>query len=718
MPSPPRRGPQQAVAAAWAVLPVRSFVVALTATLLVWGPFLLPGLTISPTSQARTVHPFCRVATPELECQTRYGMQEMVDPGAPAWQEAPADYFFRNARARGQPRPSWNPYVGSGSPIVLDGINASTSPTRWFLSHFPGDQGRDVLVFTRFLLWTFGIVWAVGLLGASSPLLAAVALAALFVSAMGFLQAQIVFCAVVALLALAAAPRTRGRSLVLAAGIASGEIVFSASWLPLVLNLDGFVSSRRVLCIIEVGQGAASFWQGLIRPPLTGFATATATLVGSWLVLLFGTRRWSFLVVTLAAIGAWIVLGLPHAACSLPLLSGARFVRHLVPHFEMLFIFGVATAAHAASEHLDRKRTWIAFAAAAATSFAIAAGVSEVFWLRVIGCLVIGVMLGIIAGLPWRTSAVHATARRAAFETGLVLFAFMPYFFGSPISDSLWVGRAGAPQVAPLPVNIDSSTPLGTVQSLARTEDRRHFSPGGLLYPNWSAALDIPDLLSVGALYPIGYHELNAALFPWWERDPQHGLVPDRFVPPPPSATMSPEFQRVMAVHRVSLLTFIAGKAFFAAAPSPYERTRCRLLSRSLSAAAESWVCPEVGGIGYFPELIQVVHSRLEALTILQGASPSEIVRLGVLGPELDLAVPTEAGAGHVLSVERQGDDLAYVLDVERAGVFVIADTWFRGWHATVNGAPVPISRANVAFKAVRVPTGRVELHLHFSPET
>jgi hypothetical protein len=693
----------------------------------------------------------------------------MVDAGAPAWQEAPADYFFRNARARGQPRPSWNPYVGSGSPIALDGINASTSPTRWFLSHFPGDQGRDVLVFTRFLLWTFGIVWAVGLLGASSPLLAAVALAAvlapyaatfidiifldvdllgpwfllllvafvtgklslraaaaaslalgLFVSAMGFLQAQIVFCAVVALLALAAAPRTRGRSLVLAAGIAAGEIVFSTSWLPLLLNLDGFVSSRNVLCIIEMGQGAASFWQSLIHPPLTGFATATATatLVGGGIVLLFGTRRWSFLVVTLAAIGAWIVLGLPHAACSLPLLSGARFVRHLVPHFEMLFIFGVAMAAHAASEHLDRKRTWIAFAAAAAASFAIAAGVSGVVWLRVIGCLVIGVMLGIIAGLPWRPSAVQATARRAAFETGLVLFAFMPYFFGSPISDSLWVGRAGAPQVAPLPVNIDSSTPLGTVQSLARTEDRRHFSPAGFLYPNWSGALDIPDLLSIGAFYPIGYHELNAALFPRWERDPQHGLVPDRFVPPPPSATMSPEFQRVMAAHRVSLLTFIAGKAFFAAAPSPYDRTRCRLLSRSLSAAAESWVCPEIGGIGYFPERIQVVHSRPEALTILQGAPPSEIIRLGVLGPELDLAAPLEAGAGRVLSVERQGDDLAYVLEVERAGVFVIADTWFRGWHATVNGAPVPISRANVAFKAVRVPTGRVELHLHFSPET
>ena len=93
-----------------------------------------------------------------------------------------------------------------------------------------------------------------------------------------------------------------------------------------------------------------------------------------------------------------------------------------------------------------------------------------------------------------------------------------------------------------------------------------------------------------------------------------------------------------------------------------------------------------------------------------------------LLGPELDPALAAgeggiAAGEGRVVSVDRRGDELDYVLDVARPGPFVIADTFFRGWSATVNGRSTPISRANVAFKAVLVPQGRVDLKLRFSPE-
>jgi uncharacterized membrane protein YfhO len=69
-----------------------------------------------------------------------------------------------------------------------------------------------------------------------------------------------------------------------------------------------------------------------------------------------------------------------------------------------------------------------------------------------------------------------------------------------------------------------------------------------------------------------------------------------------------------------------------------------------------------------------------------------------------------------VIAVRRAGDDLTYRLDVKRAGVFVIADTYYRGWTALVNGQRAGISRANVTFKAVNVPAGQVELNLHFLP--
>ncbi len=758
-------------AAAWRLAPLRAFALSLAATSLVWGRFLLPTVTLSADAETPAVQPSCRAGTSRLACQTGLAPRHMMDPGAPALQESPANYLFRRARDHGEPRPRWNPYSGSGYPIALDGINAATSPARWFLSHVPGDQGHDVLAFARFLAWTFGLVWALALCGAGTPLLAASALVAtlapygatfvdivfldvdllapwflvvlvafvtgrwslraaalasfavaLVAAAMGFLQSEVAFCASVGLLALAAAPSTRGRSLVLGAAFAAGQLALAPSWLPLVRDLDQFVSSRSVLCIAEQGLGFSPFWQGLVRPPLGDFVLpATATLVGAGM-LVFAPRRWWFLVAALAAMEGWIVFGLPAAACRFPLLSAARFWRHLVPHFEMLFIFAVGVSVHALSERLDRKRAWVALAAASAAAVGIFAPLHSDMRLRAVALTAAGVALGIVAA-AMRGVPASGGRRRAAFGLALFLLAFTPYLLFAPMTALLLRGRAGAPEIAALPSEIDPATPLGTVQRLAETEDRRHFSPAGFLFPNWSSALGIPDLLLIGPLYPVGYHELNAALFAGWARDPQHGLVPDRFFPPPPSAIATTEFQRVLAVHRVSLLTFRRGASFWSPSPGPYEFSRCRFLTMSRAQGTEAWICPDVGGIGFFPEDVRVVRSRAEALGILRAASPSDIARMALVGPEVDLSgpgpVPTTgvaAGEGRVLSVDRRGDDLTYLLDVDRPGMFAIADTYFRGWHATVNGSPAGISRANVAFKAVRVPAGRVVLSLHFSP--
>jgi uncharacterized membrane protein YfhO len=54
--------------------------------------------------------------------------------------------------------------------------------------------------------------------------------------------------------------------------------------------------------------------------------------------------------------------------------------------------------------------------------------------------------------------------------------------------------------------------------------------------------------------------------------------------------------------------------------------------------------------------------------------------------------------------------------DTQTAGVLVLADVWFPGWKATVDGKPVGIDPANLAFRGVVVPPGRHLVEFRYEP--
>jgi hypothetical protein len=753
----------------WAALPVRALLPALVTTLLLWGRFLLPSITINPEAQLVGIHRHCRVGTELLTCQTRFAGQLFEDPLSPAAVNCPADYFFRHALDRGEEWPLWNPYVGSGYPIALDGHNARLSFPQWWLRHFPGDQTRDILMFVRFFLWTFAIVWAVALHGCGALLLWPVALAAtmapygakyvdiafldvdllspwfllillgfvrgalslrwalalaaglgVLVGSLAFQQAQIVLVIAMGVLTLLAAPATRGRSLMLTAALAFGVLLVLTSWLPLLANLGEFVSSRTIQCISRNGAGGSEL---LVSTSLAGLA-----------LLPFVPRRFWYFPVALALLLVWMAAGLPQVTCKLPLVSGLRFSRHLQPHIQMLFVFTTAIAIHELGQRLPRSR-WpllvyglvylLSFGVLCARPF-IPDGIDEPKMRAMFFCVLAGAVLGALAFVLTRQQRPRARAAgRTAFVLGLALLVFPPYafgisnFFGLSNFLPMITGQMDSVQIAPLPSTIDARTPLGQVQKRSQEEDRRHYSPDRFLYPNWSAALGVLDVRSLNALYPVGYFRLNAGLFSHWEGDPQHGIKPDRFTrTAPPDQATSVEFQRVLAVNRVSLFTFSIGRASFAPPPSPYEASNCQLLGKDLAQGSESYVCPQIGGVGFFPEVVAFTKSNSgsDVVDALRQMSPSDLARTAILGPEIDPAAPAAGpGAGRVVRVQRTANDLVYTLDVAHPGAFVVADTYFRGWSATVNGNPVAISRANMAFKAVLVPKGRVELKLHFA---
>jgi hypothetical protein len=72
--------------------------------------------------------------------------------------------------------------------------------------------------------------------------------------------------------------------------------------------------------------------------------------------------------------------------------------------------------------------------------------------------------------------------------------------------------------------------------------------------------------------------------------------------------------------------------------------------------------------------------------------------------------------SGHIEVIEARPDRLRLRTVATRAGYVVVSDAHSMGWHATIDGRPEAVLRANVGFRAVRVPGGDHEVDLRYWP--
>jgi len=110
----------------------------------------------------------------------------------------------------------------------------------------------------------------------------------------------------------------------------------------------------------------------------------------------------------------------------------------------------------------------------------------------------------------------------------------------------------------------------------------------------------------------------------------------------------------------------------------------------------------------------------------VSGASAEETVdRMSGAGDFADLAWITGRGDGNAiqngpgiieLRSRSRGGEYRFDATMERDGWVVLSESAWKGWHATVDGRAVRLSRANAAFLAIPVPAGRHAVQVIYRP--
>jgi hypothetical protein len=93
-----------------------------------------------------------------------------------------------------------------------------------------------------------------------------------------------------------------------------------------------------------------------------------------------------------------------------------------------------------------------------------------------------------------------------------------------------------------------------------------------------------------------------------------------------------------------------------------------------------------------------------------------ELAEANLLEQATQLASPA-AGAA-VRAVSYGPEQVALDVTLDAPGVLVLADTWYPGWQATVDGQPAMLLRANYLFRAVLLPAGQHRVLFEYRPAT
>ena len=121
----------------------------------------------------------------------------------------------------------------------------------------------------------------------------------------------------------------------------------------------------------------------------------------------------------------------------------------------------------------------------------------------------------------------------------------------------------------------------------------------------------------------------------------------------------------------------------------------------------------------YYVPQIAVVPDRDTRLQRL-GAGHEDRRRLALVDenpPSGFLGVPGNQATGEARFVVDEPEHVVLDIDAPERGFLFLADQFFPGWAATVNGEPAPILIGNHTFRLVEVPRGRTTVEFRYRPK-
>jgi hypothetical protein len=120
---------------------------------------------------------------------------------------------------------------------------------------------------------------------------------------------------------------------------------------------------------------------------------------------------------------------------------------------------------------------------------------------------------------------------------------------------------------------------------------------------------------------------------------------------------------------------------------------------------------------GYLVYEAVAAPSDAAAFALLAAAPEVVGSRAVLVGPEeLAMTRPAREPAHAVELVRYGAEDARWRVTTAAPAYLVTTDAWYPGWEATIDERPVPIRRANGAFRAVRVATGEHVVRFRYAP--